>query len=132
MPIKIILSGILSGFIISTIRYNWAIVAPPKAITLVIYEVFKFCKSLTRLSPKTKRDVASGGCCMFIAGLLVDQLKHARMSLSGTPLKLFLIWLFFGISNTRDAFFTGISLIFLSGAFEVFVGFVQLFPTAFA
>ena len=69
---------------------------------------------------------------MFIAGLLVDQLKHARMSLSGTPLKLFLIWLFFGISNTRDAFFTGISLIFLSGAFEVFVGFVQLFPTAFA
>ena len=62
---------------------------------------------------------------MIIAGLHVDRLKHARMSLSGTHVKLFLIWLFFGMSNTRDTFFIGISFIFLSGTLEVSVGLVE-------
>ena len=50
---------------------------------------------------------------MFIAGLHVDRLKQAHMFVSGTPASLILIWLFFCMSNTRDTFFTGISLIFL-------------------
>ena len=48
---------------------------------------------------------------MFIAGLHNDRSKHARISVSGTPVKLFLIWLFFCVSNTRDTFFMGVSLI---------------------
>ena len=80
VPIRIIMSGILRGFINSTIRYSWAIVAPPKAITVVIHEDLKFCRTLTRLSHKIKCDVPSGGCCLFIAGLHVDRLKHARIS----------------------------------------------------
>ena len=105
-------------------RYIWATVAPLKAITVVIHEVLKFCETLTRISPNIKCDVPRGGCCMFIAGLHVDRLKHARMSVSGTPVKLFLSWLFFCISNTSKTFFMGISLIFLSGVFGVFVFFI--------
>ena len=47
------------------------------------------------------------------------------MSVSETLVKLFLNWLFFCTSNTRDTFFIGISLIFLSGTFEVSVGFAD-------
>ena len=55
---------------------------------------------------------------MFIAGTRVDQLKPARESLSGTLVKLFLIWLFFCTSSTRDTSFIGICLI---GLVEVFL-----------
>ena len=42
VPIGIIMQGIFPGLISSTIRNSWAIVAPPKAITVVIEEVLKF------------------------------------------------------------------------------------------
>ena len=35
-----------------------------------------------------------GGCCLIIAGLQVDLLHLARMSVSGIPMKLFLIGYF--------------------------------------
>ena len=54
VPTKIITLGILPGFISSTIRYNWAIVAPPKAITVVTHEVLKFDSTLTKLSPSIR------------------------------------------------------------------------------
>ena len=66
---------------------------------------------------------------MFIAELQVDRLKQARGSASGTPEKLFFTWFFFCTSDTWDTFFIGISLIFLSGAPDVFSGNVTLqFP----
>ena len=113
VPIRIIMLENLPGFISSTIRYRWAVVAPPKAITVVIQDVLKFWRILTKLSPSIKWDVPSGGCRMFIAGLQADRLKQARGSASGTPVKLFFTWLFFSTSNTRDPFFIGISFIFL-------------------
>ena len=116
------MSGILPGFISSTIRNSWAIVAPPKAITVVIQEVLKFWSLLIKLSPCIRCDVPSGGCCRFTARLPVDRLKQARESVSGTPVKLFFIWLFFCTSITRDTFFIGTSRIFLSGTLELFVG----------
>ena len=51
VPIRIIMSEILPGFISSTIRNSWAIVAAPKAITVVIQEVLRFWSTLTKLSP---------------------------------------------------------------------------------
>ena len=103
VPIRIIMSGILPGFIKSTIYNNWAIVAPPKTITVVIHEVLKFCRTLTRLSVNIKCDVPSGGCCKFLAGLHVDRLKHARLSVCGTPVKLFLIRLKFFFLGIRKS-----------------------------
>ena len=47
VPIRIIMLGILPGFISSTIRISWAIVAPPKAITGVIQDILKFWRTLT-------------------------------------------------------------------------------------
>ena len=44
-------SSRVPGFSSSTILYNWATVAPPNAITIVIQEVLKLCSTLTRLSP---------------------------------------------------------------------------------
>ena len=85
VPTGIITLGILPGFISSTIQKNWAIVAPPNAITLVIQEVLKFWSTLTKLSPSIGCDVPSGGCCMFTAGLQVDRLKQAFGSVSETP-----------------------------------------------
>ena len=119
VPIRIIMLGVLPGFISSTIRNSWAIVAPPKAITVVIQEVFRFWSNLTKLSPRIKCDVPSGGCRRFTAGLQVDRLKQARGSVSGTTVKLFFNWLFFFTSITRDTFFAGISRIFLSGTLEL-------------
>ena len=72
VPIKIIILGILPGFISSTIRNSWAIVAPPKAITVVIQEVLKFWSTLTKLSPSIRCHVHSGGCYRFTAGFQVD------------------------------------------------------------
>ena len=89
VPTRIITLGILPGFISSTIRYNWAIVAPPKAITVVTHEVLKFDSTLTKLSPSIRCDVPSGGCCRFNAGLQVARLKQALGSVSGTPVKLY-------------------------------------------
>ena len=89
---------------------------------MVIQEVLRFWRTLTKLSPSSKCDFQSGGCCIFIAGLQVDLVKQALGSVSGTPVKLFFTWLFFCTSNTRDIFFIGISLIFLSETLEVFVG----------
>ena len=54
VPTKIITLGIFPGFISSTIRYKWAIVAPPKAITVVTHEVLKFDSTLTKLSPNIR------------------------------------------------------------------------------
>ena len=88
VPIRIIMLGILPGFISSTIRDSWAIVAPAKAITVVIQEVLRFWSILTKLSPSIRCNVPSGGCCRFTAGLQVDRLKQARGSVSGTPVKL--------------------------------------------
>ena len=122
VPIRIIMLGILPGFISSTIQKSWAIVAPPKVITLVIQEVLKFWSTLTKLSPSLRCDVSSGGCCRFTAGLQVDRLKQACESVSGTPVKLCFNWLFFCTSITRHTFFIGISRIFLSGTLEIFVG----------
>ena len=89
VPTRIITLGILPGFISSTIRYNWAIVAPPKAITVVTHEVLKFDSTLTKLSPSIRCDVPSGGCCRFTAGLQVARLNQALGSVSGTPVKLY-------------------------------------------
>ena len=89
MPIRIIMSTIIPGFISSTIRYNLANVAPANAITVVIHEVLS--KTLARLASNIKCGVPRGGCWMFFAGLYVDRLKHARISVSGTTVKLFLI-----------------------------------------
>ena len=114
--------GILPRFISSTIRISWAIVASPKAITVVIQEVLKFWSTLTELSPSIRCDVPSGCCCRFTAGLQVDRLKQARESVSGFPVKLYFNWLFFCTSITRDTFFIGISRIFLSVTLELFVG----------
>ena len=114
--------GIPPGFISSTIHKSWSIVGPPKAITVVIQEVLRFCIILTKLSPIIRCDVPSGGCCRFTAGLQIDRLKQARGSVSGTPVKLFFIWFFFCTSITRDTFFIGVSRIFLSGTLELFVG----------
>ena len=114
--------GILPGFISSTIRNSWAIVAPPKAITVVIQEVLKFWSTLTKLSPSIRCDVPSGGCCRFTAGLRVDRLEQARESVSGTPVKLYFNWFFFCTSITRDTFFIGTSRVFLSETLELFVG----------
>ena len=85
VPTRIITLGILPGFINSTIRYIWAIVAPPKAITVVTQEVLKFDSTLTKLSPSIRCDVPSGGCCRFTAGFQVARLKQALGSVSGTP-----------------------------------------------
>ena len=123
VPTRIITLGILPG---STIRNSWVIVAPPKAITVLIQEVLKFWSNLTKLSPKIRCDVPSGGCCMFTARLQVDRLKQALESVSGTPVKLYLYWLFFCASLTRDTFFAGISRIFLSGTLKLLVGNVAL------
>ena len=68
VPTRIVTLGSLPGCINSTIRNNWAIVAPPKAITVVIQEVLKFESTLTKLSPSIRCDVPSGGCCRFTAG----------------------------------------------------------------
>ena len=57
VPIRIIMLGILPGLISSTIRNSWAIVAPPKAITVVIQKVLRFWSTLTKLSPSIKCDV---------------------------------------------------------------------------
>ena len=73
----------------------------------MIHEVLKFCRTLTKLSPIIKCDVSNGGCCKFTAGIYVDRVKQARISVSGTPVKWFITWLFFCISNTRDTFFLG-------------------------
>ena len=51
VPIRIIMLENLLGFISSTIRYRWAVVAPPKVITVVIQDVLKFWRTLTKLSP---------------------------------------------------------------------------------
>ena len=129
VPTRIITLGILPGFISSTIRYNWAIVAPPKAITVVTQEVLKFESTMTKLSPSIRCDVPSGGCCRFTAGFEVAQLKQALGSVSGTPVKLYLNWLFFCTSTTRDTFFAGIFCILLSGALELPIsGVVSLSP----
>ena len=77
VPTRIVTLGILPGFINSTIRNNWAIVASPKAITVVIQEVLKFESTLTKLSPNIRCDVSSGGCCRFTAGFQVARLKQA-------------------------------------------------------
>ena len=122
VPIRIIMLGILPGFISSTIGNSWAIVAPPKAITVVIQEVLKFWSTLTKLPPSIRCDVQSGGCCRFTACFKVDRLKQARESVSGTPVKLYFNWLFFCTSITRDTFFIAISRIFLSETSEFFVG----------
>ena len=106
VPIKIIIPGILPGVISSTIRYSCAFVAPPKAVTVVIHEVLKFCITLTKLSPSIKCDVPSGGCCMFTGGIHVDRLNHARISVTGTSVKWFFTWLFLCISNTRGTLFS--------------------------
>ena len=90
VPTRIITLGILPGFISSTIRYNWAIVAPPTAITVVTYEVLKFDSTLTKLSPSIRCDVPSDGCCRFTAGFQVARLKQALGSVSGTPVKLYI------------------------------------------
>ena len=88
VPTRIITLGILPGFINSPIQNNWAMVAPPKAITLVTQEVLKFESTLIKLSPSIRYDVASGGCCRVTAGFQVARLKQALGSASGTPLKL--------------------------------------------
>ena len=80
--------GVLPGFISSIVRNSWAIVVPPKAITVVIQEVLKFWSTLTKLSPSIRCDVPSGGCCRFTGGLQMDRLKQARELVSGTHLKL--------------------------------------------
>ena len=130
VPIRIILLGILPWFISSTIRNIWAIVAPPKAITVVIQGVLRFWSILTMLSLTIRCDVPSGGCCSFTAGLQVDRLNQASGSVSGTPVKFFFTWLFFCTSIFRDTFYIGISCIFLSGALELFAGkAVSLTPT---
>ena len=131
VPTRIIMLWILPGYISSTIRYSWAIVTPPKAITVVFQEVLRFWRTLTKLSPSIKCDVPSGGCCTFIAGLQLDRLKQARGSVSGTPVKSFFTLLFFCTSNTRNTFVIGISLIFLSRTSEVFVGKVVLSAPVF-
>ena len=124
VPIRNIMLGILPGFISSTIQINWAIVAPPEAITVVILEVLKFWSTLTKLSPNIRCNVPSGGCCRFTAGLQVDRLNQAHESVHGTPLKLYFNWLLFCTSTTRDTVFIGFSRIFLSGTLELFVGHV--------
>ena len=103
VPIRIIMLFILTGFISSTIQNSLAIIAPPKAITVVIQEVLKFWSTLTKLSPSIRCDVPSGGCCRFTAGLRVDRFKQARESVSGTPVKLYLNWLFFCMSITLSS-----------------------------
>ena len=85
VPIWIITLGILPGFISSTMRYNWAMVAPPNAITVMTQEVLKFDSTLTKLSPSIRCDVPSGGCCRFTAGFQVARLKQALGSVSGLP-----------------------------------------------
>ena len=82
VPIRIIIIGILPGFISSTIQNSWAIVSPPKAITVVIQENLRFWSTLNKLSPSIRCDVPSGGCCRFTAGLQADRLKQARESMS--------------------------------------------------
>ena len=57
VPIRIIMLGILPEFISSTIQNSWAIVAPPKAITVVIQKVLRFWSTLTKLSPSIGCDV---------------------------------------------------------------------------
>ena len=128
VPTGIITLGILPGFISSTIRNNWAIVAPPNAITVVIQGVLNFWSTLTKLSPSIRCDVTSGGCCMFTVGLQVDRLKQALGSVFGTPVKLYFNWLFFCTSITRGTLFAGFSRIFLSGTLELLVDDVAL-PT---
>ena len=54
VPIRIIMLGIFPGFISSTIRYSWAIVTPPKPITVVIQVVLRFWRTLTKLPPSIK------------------------------------------------------------------------------
>ena len=90
VPARIITLGILPGFISSTIQNNWAIVAPPNSITVVIQEVLKFWSTLTKLSPSIRCGVPSGGCCIFTAGHQVDRLKQALGSVSGASVKLYL------------------------------------------
>ena len=124
--------GILPGFISSTTQISWAIIAPPKAITVMIQEVLRFWSTLTKLSPSIRCDIPSGGCCRFTAGLQVDRLQQARGSVSGTPVQLFFIWLFFCTSITRDTFFIGISRIFLSWTLELFAGNVVLLTPVLA
>ena len=89
VPARIITLGILPGFIKSIIRNNWAMVAPPKTITVVTQEVLKFESTLTKLSSSIRCDVPSGGCYRFTAGFQVARLKQALVSASGTPVKLY-------------------------------------------
>ena len=128
VPIRIIMLEILHGFISSTIRNSWAVVAPPKAITVVIQDILRFWRtSITQYQMRyPKRRLLH-----VIAGLQVDRLKQARGSTSGAPVNLFFTWLFFCMSNTRDTFFIGISLIFLSGALDVFTSNMTLSVSVF-
>ena len=87
VPTWIITLGILPGFISSTIRYNWAIVAPPKAITVVTQKVLKLESTLTKLSLYIRWDVPNGGCCSFTVGFQIARLEQALGSVSGTPVK---------------------------------------------
>ena len=117
VPTRIITLGILPGFINSTIRNNCAMVAPPKAITVVTQEVLKFESTLTKLTLSIRCDVprwllqvvaagslprwllqvhcrggccrSLGGCCRFTAAFQVARLKQALESASGTPVKLY-------------------------------------------
>ena len=89
VPTRIITLGILPGYINSIIRNHWAMVASPKAITVVTQEVLKFESTLTKLSPSIRCDVPSGSCCRFTAGFQVARLKQALESASGTPVKLY-------------------------------------------
>ena len=78
VPTKIITLGILPGFISSTIRYNWAIVAPLKAICVVTHEVPQIRQhsdqAVSQYQMRCPRVVVAAG---FTAGLQVARLKQA-------------------------------------------------------
>ena len=87
VPSRITRLAIFPGFMSSINFYNWATVAARNAIPMVVHDVLRLCITLTRLSHKTRCEVARGDCCMFHT----DSLKHALESVSGTLRKLFLI-----------------------------------------
>ena len=92
MPIIIVTSTFLLGFIILTFRYNWASVAPSNAITVVIYEVLKVDSFLTKLSPIHKCNVPIGVSCVFMAGIQVHLLKDDRESPEAVPCLVILLY----------------------------------------
>ena len=131
VAIRIIRLGILHGFISSTIQYSWAIVVPPKAITVVIQEVLRFWRTPIKLSPSIKCDVLSGGCCIFYRRAPSRSIQTgSRIRIRNFCKVILYLVVLLHIKHSGQFFHRHFSY-FVSGAPEVFAGNVTLSSPVF-